>query len=188
MHPTTPPLPRRRATEARRGLMHPEDVDRLASLGDKLDAYPDYADLPLSLATPYARYYRNADQTAIVNNTETTVLYDTLDFKSGTPFSLAAGVFTLLAGYDGCWAIEAQVFWGSGGVLERRYALVRKNGAGTRQGQNLLNSFGSTPVADLVPLVAGDTVDVRALQLSGGNLDILGGATLTVVTFRFVGV
>jgi hypothetical protein len=133
------------------------------------------------------RATKSADQ-SIPNNTLTTVTFDTEDFDLGPLHDTVTNNsrFTVPVGGDGIYLIIAQASWtgraGSGGRLG---AYVYKNGV-TRLGiqeetpdgatgdGNLGTSFSATAG---VALVAGDYIEMKVQQNTGGAFNLLGAAT-----------
>lgn len=130
------------------------------------------------------RATKSAHQT-ISHNTLTTVTFDTEDFDVGNLHDTVTNNsrFTVPVGGDGIYLIVAQASWtgrnASGGRLG---AYIYKNGT-TRIGiqeetpdattgdGNLGTSFSA--VAG-VSLVAGDYIEMKVQQNTGGNFDLLG--------------
>lgn len=138
----------------------------------------------------YVRYYRAAAHAALTSNTLTTIAYDTLDYPvTAAAWVNVAGTFTLQVGSQGLWDITARVRWTAVAGTTSRGLRLHKNGAlaemDERHSSN--NSEITNEVRGLLNLAAGDTIDARGLQISGGNLAPLNTQSGTCIFMRFVG-
>lgn len=133
-----------------------------------------------------AKVYKSASQ-VIANNTLTDVTWDSEDFDLGGLHSTSSNTerITVPTGGDGIWLLVATGSWeGRNAVGGRTAVQIFKNGT-TRIGiaeetpdaasgdGNLGTTYSAVAI---VPLVAGDYVNVKVQQNSGGDLDLLGGA------------
>lgn len=132
------------------------------------------------------KVYKSANQ-SISNNTLTDVTWDSEDFDLGGLHSTSSNTerITVPVGGDGIWLLVATGSWGGRNASGGRAATqIFKNGS-TRIGiaeetpdaasgdGNLGTTFSAVAV---VPLVAGDYVNVKVQQNSGSSLNLLGGA------------
>lgn len=125
--------------------------------------------------------YRSATPQTVPNNTDTTIVFDTVETDTHGSYNASTGVFTAPA--PGLYKIDASVRLDlTIGTATATYAYVQKNGSGVRaqtyQYQDLTAADVSLRPTDLVRLNAGDTITVRAAQFSTNS-----GAT-SATTFQ----
>ena len=126
----------------------------------------------------YAASRRQTAATSFVNNTFTTVDWDTDDYTDGIPF--AAGVFTVpVAGY---YQVTAKVCLVSNDVGSRMIRLLVNGsatgpGTSTRTRSRSVNGIAA-PFSRTLKLAAGTSCAVRACQTSGAALTLSGSVHL----------
>lgn len=127
-----------------------------------------------------ARYKVGSTQ-AISNSSTTIVNFGTSVFDTDSAVTTGANWrFTVPAGKGGYYAVTAMVAlqqssnWGVG---EYCYLQIYKNGsAGARLVERFLNGSGTLTISvtgtEIINLAAGDYIDIRITQNSGGNVTI----------------
>lgn len=147
---------------------------------------PDTGDLqdngdfgPGALLTMRAKIYPSAATTAVSNNTETTVSFDSEDYDVGALHESVThpSRLTIPAGGDGFYLVTAQAKWATDadGVRSTR---IYKNGALYAQQDEAAGStdFTTCGVAALVNLVATDYVEMKVFHVAGGSLNLIGSS------------
>jgi hypothetical protein len=121
-----------------------------------------------------ARVTRAAALT-LSNNTPTTVSFDTERFNSGE-WSATTNPSRITALVDGVYSISGSVSFGANAVGQRKLS-IRKSAANDIASEQIQNASASLPtnitVSTITSLLAGEYVELVALQNTGGNLDIL---------------
>jgi len=123
----------------------------------------------------------NATKTAsqqLTNVTLTAIAFDGTDILDTNAFHNPASNntrMTIPSGYDGKYLIQAQIGFASNTTGGREVQFY-KNGTTVLQYVQSDTGDGSLNVviSGTYPLVAGDYIEVRAYQSSGGNLDVWG--------------
>lgn len=133
---------------------------------------------PAALTAMRTKAYTSSATTSITNNTETAVSFDSEVFDVGALHDPSSNPsrFTVPTGGDGLYVVIGQARW-TGNGTGIRSARIYKNGT-SLQAQNDAASgttdFTRLEVAALINLVAGDYVELKVLQTSGGALNLLG--------------
>lgn len=158
----------------RTGLMTPTQAQRLDQLW----------------TPPHARYYRGSNQAGLVSAAYNTVLYNTLDFQSSpAPFTLASGVFTVVAGYEGLYRVEARVRL-TGVVAAAAYARLELTVGGAARDLDEVHSSGGNELTlqcrTLARFSAGTAASASLVPYPATVPTIL-GAPITYISFEFVG-
>lgn len=130
------------------------------------------------LAPPLASTYGSLGQ-SIPNNTLTPVLFDTNVLDSDSGHSTTTNTSRYVCQVVGTYLIFGALAFASNATGARN-ATAAKNGTVVSyiQGQIPANAATTTttPYIGILPLAAGDYVEVWALQSSGGSLSTAGGA------------
>ena len=132
----------------------------------------------------YWATYGSTDQTNLTNNTITTVIYNNVRSQSShNGYDTSTGKFTVPSGGEGIYDISGMATIGGTGTANNAtrsvYNWIYINGSNgrARAGNFLIdNSYEGTqgsnsPVRLIYPLVAGDTVEIKA-QAYGNNHSI----------------
>lgn len=123
---------------------------------------------------------RRTDAQPVANNTDVSVSWQQVDEDSHSGYSGGAPTrWTCPTGWDGWYEIAAHVMWEPSST-GRRMAWLWLNGSSVLATRELIWPGTSETAltvarAPLLELAAGDFVEVRAAQTSGGELDIQGG-------------
>lgn len=125
-------------------------------------------------AQPRASAYNNAAQ-SLANNTFTALTFNTEDFDVGAMHSTGVNPsrMTIPAGGDGLYMIIGQVAYDAN-ATGVRVAQVYKNGTtalAATQATPLAGNAAIVPITALANLVAGDYIELRGYQNSGGALN-----------------
>jgi len=130
-----------------------------------------------------AQAWKSSDQT-ISNATATIITVDseTFDTNGFHDSSTNTGRFTIPSGQGGYYLIYARIAW-STNTTGARILYLYKNGAQDHymQSGTLSNSFSTQVFTEVMSLSAGDYIEIRGEQSSGGSLDINGGAQRTTI-------
>lgn len=140
---------------------------------------------------PTARAYLSSSQ-SIPNNADTLIQYGNESFDSAGAFTTGASAkFT--APTTGYYLVLAAALFTSDAWTAGKYAalLLYKNGALVSQiGYTLVEVLGTIQItivgSDIISLAAGDYIDVRCYQNSGGARGIGGGSSYTFAAFARV--
>lgn len=127
----------------------------------------------------------------IANGTETTINWDAEHYDTDSIHSTSSNTsrLTVPTGKGGKWLMVAHCEFGDGGSAGYMSVNVYKNG-------DLLNynymyrqaSYASAlNTSNIYDLAAGDYIELKFTQNSGGNLGINNGTTRTNVAFSFLG-
>lgn len=131
------------------------------------------------LSPPLVSAYASIGQ-SIPNNALTAVLLDTNVLDSDSGHSTTSNTTKYVNQVAGTYLVFGQVAFAAN-TTGARNATVAKNGTAVSyiQGQIAANNSGTTTTAfiGMLPLAAGDFVEVWALQSSGGTLSTAGGAS-----------
>lgn len=126
---------------------------------------------------------RTSNQTAIASSSEATLQWSGVctTMSLGSSLQWDSGSNTRVTVLEaGDYEIRAHVAWNSNSTGQR---CVYINVGGTRMGavetHNASTFFTQLDAIRVLPLVAGDYITMSAVQVSGGNLDLLGGGALT---------
>ena len=123
--------------------------------------------------------YKTANQ-SISNDTFTIVTFDAENFDTDGFHTTSSDTsrITIPSGKGGKYLITAQAHWGTNGTRERVQRFV-KNGSDLYQGTwapaNSNNQTGYS-ISTIANLTAGDYIELSVYQVSGGALNIIGGA------------
>ncbi|WP_300747609.1 hypothetical protein [Pseudomonas sp.] len=113
---------------------------------------------------------------SIPNSTTTRVVFGTVEYDTDTAYNSATGVYTVPTGKAGRYLVSGQIAYGAaltttsqlqifqGGVLVKRTAVVNP---GASQG---------LAISAVLNCAAGDTLDLRVSQASGGAATLLNTA------------
>jgi hypothetical protein len=115
-----------------------------------------------------------ASTVSLLNNTVTAISFDTERFNSGE-WDSAVNPSRITALVDGIYSISGSVSFSSNATGQRKLA-IRQNGAtdiASEQSQATSSLPTNVTVATVTKMLAGDYVELTALQTSGGSLDIL---------------
>jgi hypothetical protein len=115
-----------------------------------------------------------ASTVSLLNNTVTAISFDTERFNSGE-WDSAVNPSRITALVDGIYSISGSVSFASNATGQRKLA-IRQNGAtdiASEQSQATSSLPTNVTVSTVNKLLAGDYVELTALQTSGGSLDIL---------------
>jgi hypothetical protein len=125
---------------------------------------------------------------SIANNTATTVLFDSEEWDTGALHSTSVNTGRLTAPVAGIYSVATQILWDAS-TTGQRAVTIRANGS-TVVAQEIIDSGGTSPqqsVSGHAKLAAGEYVEVRVTQISGGALQILGGAGLSSFSMAYLG-
>ena len=121
-----------------------------------------------------ARVYSSASIT-LLNNTPTTLTFDTQRFNSGE-WDSTTNPSRITAIVDGIYSISGSVSFSPNSTGQRSLS-IRKSGSNNIASEQVPNASASLPtnltVSTITSLAAGDYVELVALQNSGGNLSVL---------------
>lgn len=121
---------------------------------------------------PMCKLTRGSNQT-IANNIITVVAYDTAAIDTDSMATTGASA-KITANTAGVYAVGYTVLWGSTSTVGYRQAWVTINGSGRYAGSTIYPLNSGTGAwfitgSDIVELSAGQYVDLRVVQASGGN-------------------
>lgn len=121
---------------------------------------------------PMCRLTRSTNQT-ISNNTVTVVAYDAADIDTDSMATTGASA-KITANTAGVYAVGYTVLWGTTSTVGYRQAWVTISGSGRYAGSTVYPAGSGSggwflTGSDIVSLTAGQYVDVRCVQASGGN-------------------
>ncbi len=121
---------------------------------------------------PMCKLTRGSNQT-IANNTVTVVAYDTAAIDTDSMATTGASA-KITANTAGVYAVGYTVLWGSTSTVGYRQAWVTISGSGRYAGSTIYPLNSGTGAwfitgSDIVELSAGQYVDLRVVQASGGN-------------------
>jgi|GEM_PF-5635820 len=132
-----------------------------------------------------ARAYRSSNQT-IANSTWTKVLFDAESFDTQDEFDSTLG-YRFVAKENGYYLVCASVQFAANANNYRSIAIY-KNGVVWANGPLVINNGSATAVrlgmADIVPMNAGDYVEIWVWQNRGGTLNLNGGSATTYVSIH----
>ena len=120
----------------------------------------------------------NATKTAnqqLTNVTQTAVSFDGTDILDTNAFHNPSSNntrMTIPTGYDGKYLVQAQIQFASSTVGGREVQIYKNGSTILQYFTNEAEGSLNMSVSGTYPLVAGDYVEIRAYQSSGGNLDI----------------
>ena len=126
-----------------------------------------------------AYVYKSTTQ-AIANNTEVAVTFDSeITDTDGYHDNVTNNTrLTIPAGLGGSYAVTGTIAY-TGNATGVRYVVIKKNG--NIFYYTVLNNAGTVEcifqATQVIPLAAGDYVEMFAIQVSGGSLDIKGAFT-----------
>jgi hypothetical protein len=129
--------------------------------------------------------YTTTAGASIPNNTTTLLIFPTKDYDSHGAYNTSTGVYTCPV--SGLYSIKAQGLFASN-VTGSRKVYVYKNTVLYRF-MDIKNASGSNWVSGVasVKCVAGDTLDIRVFQDSGGALSMDSTAGVTALAIERVG-
>ncbi len=139
-----------------------------------------------------ARYKTNASQ-SIVNNTLTIIDFEDRDFDSHGSVTIgAAWIFTAPSAGKYCVNVAAILNTGGGWAAAEPVEFnIYKNGslysAIVNYSQAAHTTYMQQNFSDLVSLVAGDYIDVRITQISGGTIAIQASENYTHIAIHRIG-
>lgn len=131
---------------------------------------------------PRCRLTKSTTQ-SIANNTTTSVTFDTEAFDDGGMHSTTTNTsrVTIPTGGDGTYLVGAHVEFAAN-ATGHRTLLITVNGTSTQTTvrENSVSGTLETRLAcsSLVQLVAGDYVEARVVQTSGGSLNVAASCNL----------
>lgn len=136
------------------------------------------------------RIYRGSTDQSLPNNTLTAIQFNAeeADPWDGHSNSSNASRWTCPAALAGVWRIYGQVEFDASATGARRLEL-HKNGTAAIVKPTFVATSGVSvaSIRGTVSLVAGDYVELKALQSSGGALDADLGASLTFLEGEWLG-
>lgn len=142
--------------------------------GTNFDLWLDHA--LLNVSPGILQVYLNTNQ-SIANNTNTTVLFDGL--TNGDNYDSSTGKFT--APYAGMWSFVATYNWDTINAGIRLRGQFHVNGTLVAENDFHTNVASATPchqcASGLLKLEQDDEVEVKALQVSGGAVNLVAAQT-----------
>jgi hypothetical protein len=199
----------RRALRKRAGLEHlaggmPGPISALvlggtvlpAPSGSPIDDDPDLDLSPyvnrfgalLDLVTMRCRLYLTAATTSVADNTPTTVSWTAEDYDIGPLHDLTTNPdrITIPPNGAGLYLVIGQVVWATSGSTKHRPLTLRKNGADYARSDGGSDDDGdalASQIVAVIPLVAGDYLQLVVEQDTGAALNLVGGSpTQTALT------
>lgn len=121
---------------------------------------------------------------AIPTGSPFTVPYSTIEVDTDSAYNLGLGKYTIPAGKDGQYSIVGQVAW-NGALATTTQVAIFKNGAEMKRAEAVNpGANASLAVNAILVLVAGDVIDIRATQASGGSSPLSNTAALNFLTIK----
>lgn len=115
--------------------------------------------------------------TATVNNVDTTVVFQAEDLDPDSQYNSATGVFT--CSKPGIWLFTASLRFASNATGIRLCRITNSNGITSQSSVTsaALAGTGECSTSMIMNVTVGQTIQVKALQSSGGALNTLGDNT-----------
>jgi len=110
---------------------------------------------------------------SIPNNAQTIVVFGVVERDTDSGYNSGTGRYTVPAGKGGDYVIIASIAWNTGFATPGSLYIF-KNAALTKAVQSVANPVagGSTSIIGILNMVAGDIIDIRAFQASGGAISL----------------
>lgn len=133
---------------------------------------------------PRCRAYKSSAVQSINDSTFTAVTLDAESYDVGVMHDnvTANTHVTVPTGGDGLYLITAQASFAANATGVRALELKKSGTAITDTQIVAANVVQYVPLQDIQVLVAGDYIEMFAFQSSGGNLNVVNGATATFLT------
>lgn len=111
---------------------------------------------------------------SIPNSTVTIVVFGTVSRDSDSAYNSGTGRYTVPTGKGGDYVITGCIAW-TGSVTGTPSVGINKNGSEVRRCQaNAPVALQTMEVSAILNLAAGDIIDIRATQASGGAVSLAG--------------
>jgi hypothetical protein len=121
---------------------------------------------------------------SIPNAAATAVVFGTVETDTDSAYNPTTGVFTVPVGKAGQYSIVGQIAW-NGALTTTTQLAVFVNGVEKKRAQQVNPGAGVTIQVDAkLTLAAGDAVDVRATQASGGAAALSGTPVLNFIAIK----
>lgn len=144
------------------------------------------------LHNPWKLNVHLAVNQSVPNNTGPIIKFDTVDNDPNSNYAASTGQYTCPV--DGYYAIAANVIWAAAAAATggQSYLAIYKNAVEQRRGNqiafnNTTTNYGIHIASPGIKCVAGDLLDIRALQQSGAALNALAGLSLTWLDIVWIG-
>lgn len=112
-----------------------------------------------------------------LNGSQQTIPFDAEEFDDGNNFDTST--FTFVAPNDGVYAFQASCLLSTGSFPHRFYIDLARNGATVKESWSNIDETQSQPLHAVVKLNAGDTIQLRIREGSGGGSTLIADQTRT---------